>query len=73
MSGCSIIGIPLGTRLSSVVLAGDEVHIWIALKNRSREYQDWEGTFLRVESSGRVTRVTKDSAYTVDDEFVIKE
>lgn len=69
----SIIGIPLGTRLSSVVLVGGEVHIWIALKKREKDYSRWQGTYLRVEQSGRVTRVTQDDNYTTDDEFVIKE
>ena len=69
----SIIGIPLGTRLSQVVLAGDEVHVWIAIKCRGNNYDDWQGTYLRIEANKRVTRITRDDAYTVDDEFVIKE
>lgn len=69
----SIIGIPLGTRLSQVVLAGGEVHVWIAIKNRGNSYDDWQGTYLRIETNGCVTRVTRDDNYTVDDVFVIKE
>lgn len=68
-----IIGIPLGTRLSQVVLVGDEVHVWIAIKNRGKDYSLWQGTYLRIESNKRVTRVTKDDAYQCDDEFIIKE
>ncbi len=70
----AVIGIPLGTRLQSVVLSKGEVHIWIAVKFRDPDYSKWQGTFLRVEPSGRVTRVTYDDAYAVDtDEFIIKE
>ena len=69
----SIIGIPLGTRLHALVLRGGCIHVWIALKNKHAEYDKWQGTYLRVEPSGRVTRVTQDDNYTTDDEFVIKE
>lgn len=69
----AIVGIPLGTRLQSVVLVGGEVHIWIAVKLRDPDYSKWQGTYLRIETSGRVTRVTNDDAYTTTDEFVIKE
>jgi hypothetical protein len=68
----AIIGIPYGTRLLSVVLVGGETHLWTAVKCRG-PYEKWQGTYLRIENNGRVTRVTKDDAYTVDDEFVIKE
>lgn len=47
--------------------------MWIAVKCRGKDYADWQGTYLRVEQSGRVTRVRKDDAYDTDDEFVIKE
>jgi hypothetical protein len=68
-----VIGIPLGTRLSSVVLVGGETHVWIALKKRVPKYTDWEGTYLRIEPNGRVTRVTVGPDVPVDDEFIIKE
>lgn len=78
MTSCSrdadIIGIPYGTRLQQLVLVGAEVHVWIAVRTpRPRSYSDWQGTFLRVEPNGRVTRVTRDDNYTTDDEFVIRE
>lgn len=73
MTEPAIIGIPLGTRLSSVVLVGGEVHVWIALKKRVPVYSDWQGTYLRIETNGRVTRVTNDDVYTTTDEFIIKE
>lgn len=73
MTNAQIIGIPLGTRLSQVVLVGGEVHIWIALKSRHVPYEQWQGTYLRCETNGRVTRVTRDDAYECDDVFVIKE
>lgn len=70
----AIIGIPLGTRLQQLVLSGGEVHVWIAVKTpRPADYALWQGTYLRVEPSGRVTRVTRDDAYMCDDEFIIKE
>lgn len=68
-----IIGIPLGTRLHAVVLHGGCVHVWIALKSRAKDYSQWQGTYLNIEPNGRVTRVTRDDAYTCDDEFVVKE
>lgn len=58
----SIIGIPLGTRLQQLVLHGDEVHVWIAVKSRDPDYNKWQGTYLRVTPSNEVTRVTIDSA-----------
>lgn len=68
-----IITVPLGTRLNAVVLHGDEVHVWIAIGQRDEDYNQWRGTYLRVERSGRVTRVTVDDHYATDDEFVIRE
>lgn len=79
-----IIGIPSGTRLQAVVLIppsdidklydrSGETHIWIACKQRGPDYSKWQGTYLRVEPNGRVTRVTVDDNNTCDDEFVIKE
>lgn len=71
-STAAIIDIPYGTRLASVVLVRGEVHVWIALKSKGPEYNKWQGTYLRIEESGRVTRVTQDDNYTTDDEFLIK-
>lgn len=68
-----IIGVPNGTRLQAVVLVEDGTHIWIACKQRGPDYSKWQGTYLYVQNNGRVTRVTVDDNYTVDDEFVIKE
>lgn len=68
-----VIGIPLGTRLQSVVLVGGEVHIWMAVKCRGKDYADWQGSYMRVEPNGRVSIIRKDDAYDVDEEFVIKE
>lgn len=73
LSGHDVIGIPLGTRLQSLVLIGGEVHVWIAVKQRSKNYAEWQGTYIRIEQSGRVTRVRHDDAYDTDDEFLIKE
>ena len=68
-----IIGIPYGTRLQALVLVDGETHVWIACKKRGPDYSKWQGTYLRIEPSGRVTRVTNDDAYTCTDEFIIKE
>ena len=79
-----IIGIPHGTRLHAIVLIppsdsdklyerGGETHVWTACKQRGPDYSKWQGTYLRIENNGRITRVTVDDNYTVDDEFVIKE
>lgn len=67
-----VVGIPLGTRLQQLVLFGDEVHVWIAVKKRDADYSKWQGTCLVCSPDGSVTRVTHDDAYTVDDVFVIK-
>ena len=67
-----IIGIPYGTRLQALVLHNDEVHVWIACKQRGPDYSKWQGTFLRIEANGRITRVTNDGSRD-DDEFVVKE
>lgn len=68
-----VIGIPLGTRLCSVVLVSGEVHIWTAVKCRDKDYAKWQGTYMRIEPSGRVSLVRRDDAYDVDDVFLIKE
>lgn len=68
-----IVGIPPATRLHQLVQVGDEWHVWIALKKRELRYEDWQGTYLRVEPNGRVTHVRRDDNYLDDDEFVIKE
>lgn len=47
--------------------------MWIAVKQRSKNYAEWQGTYIRIEQSGRVTRVRHDDAYDTDDEFLIKE
>ena len=73
MTIAEIIGIPLGTRLHALVVHGDEIHVWIALKARLRDYDKWQGTYLRIEPNKRITRVTRDESYMCDDEFVIKE
>lgn len=68
------VAIPLGTRLTALVLKDDEVHVWIATKDKSVPYEQWQGTFIRIERSGRITRVTVDDALpNGEDEFVIKE
>lgn len=64
-----VIGIPMGTRLQSVVLQNGEVHIWIAVKSMTGVPATWVGTYLRVEPNGKVTRVTTGE---FEDEFVIK-
>ena len=69
----TIIGIPHGTRLQAVVLCNNEIHAWVACKQRGPDYSKWQGTYLKIEYNGRVTRVTVDDNYDVDDEFVIKE
>lgn len=56
------------------MLVGDETHVWIATKNTHLRYEKWQGTYLRVEANGRVTRVTIDDALPVDPvPFVIKD
>lgn len=67
-----MIGIPAGTRLQGLVVFGGEVHVWIAVKCRG-PYAEWQGTYIRIEPNGRITRVRRDDAYDMDDEFVIKE
>lgn len=71
----SPIIVPLGTRLTGLAIGDDgEVHVWVANKDKTVPYNEWEGTFIRIEPSGRVTRVTKDSANIIDyDELVIKD
>ena len=73
MADIDIIGIPLGTRLASIVLVRGETHVWIALKKREPDYTRWQGTYLRIEPTGRVTRVTQDDENPVDDTFLIKK
>lgn len=68
------IAIPLGTRLTGLAIMPDgEVHVWIANKDKSIPYVAWQGTFIRIETNGRITRVTRDDALPVDvDELVIR-
>lgn len=67
--------VPLGARLTGLAVGNNgEVHIWLANKDKSVPYEQWEGTYLRIEPSGRITRVTKDTSNTTDyDELVIKD
>lgn len=69
------IAIPLGTRLTGLAITDDgEVHVWIANKDKSVPYEQWQGTFLRIDQRGNVTRVTVDDALPQhEDEFVIRE
>lgn len=69
-----IVAIPLGTRLTGLAVGDNgEVHVWIANKDKSLPYSEWEGTFLRIELSGRITRVTRDTSNTPDyDELEIR-
>ena len=69
-----IVAIPLGTRLTGLAVGNNgEVHVWIGNKDKSLPYEQWEGTFLRIEPSGRITRVTKDTSNTPDyDELEIR-
>lgn len=73
LSKPDIIGVPYGARLEQVVLYHGEVHVWMAIKCRPDKYEDWQGTYLRIERNGRVTRVTQDDAYDYDQEFLIKK
>jgi hypothetical protein len=59
---CDIIGIPNGTRLQQIVLCGDAIHVWIAIKCRNIDYNKWQGTYLQITPSKEVTRVTIDDA-----------
>jgi hypothetical protein len=74
-SDTDLIAIPLGTRLTGLAVAHNgEVHIWIANKDKSVPYEQWQGTFIRVEPSGRISRVTIDTAIEGgEDELVIKK
>lgn len=69
-----IITVPLGTRLTGLALTTEgEVHVWIANKDRSVNYEHWEGTFIRIEPNGRVTRVTREQGITSEiPELVIR-
>ena len=66
--------VPLGARLTGLAVGDNgEVHVWLANKDKSVPYEQWQGTFIRIEPSGRITRVTKDTANVVDfDELVIR-
>uniref|UniRef100_A0A6H1ZAY4 Uncharacterized protein n=1 Tax=viral metagenome TaxID=1070528 RepID=A0A6H1ZAY4_9ZZZZ len=55
------------------MLHGDEVHVWTAVGKRDEDYSQWRGTYLRIERSGRVTRVTVDDNYATDMELVVRE
>lgn len=56
-----LIAIPLGTRLTGLAVTDTgEVHVWFANRDKSVPYEEWEGSFLRIEPSGRITRVTID-------------
>ena len=70
-----IITVPYGTRLNGLALSDEgEVHVWIANKDRSVPYEQWEGTFIRIEPNGRVTRVTRESGIIEEiPEMVIRE
>lgn len=70
-----IISVPFGTRLTGLALTPEgEVHVWVANKDRSINYEHWEGTFIRIEPNGRVTRVTRESGITSEiPELVIRE
>lgn len=67
-----IIGIPHGTRLNALVMLENEIHVWIACKQRGPDYSKWQGTYLRIEHNGRITRITNDGSRD-DEEFVVKE
>lgn len=69
----NVINAPVGTRLYAIVTHGDEVHVWIAIARRSEYYEDWRGTYISLEPSGRVTRVTADDNYPTDDIMIIRE
>lgn len=64
---------PHGTRCHAIVLHDNEVHVWIATASRDDDYKKWQGTFLRIEQSGRVTRVTVGEHLDHDEEFVIRQ
>lgn len=68
----NIVGIPLGTRLHAIVIGDTYVDVWIALKKRGPDASAYQGTFLRVHNNGQVVRITRDDAYTCDDEFEIR-
>ncbi len=73
-SGYDIIDIPLGTRLQRIVLKDGEVHVWIAIRFAPpAHYDQWQGTYLRIEPNGRVMRITVDDNNVLDDEFIIKD
>lgn len=70
-----VIAIPLGTRLTSLAISNDgEVFVWIANKDRSVPYDEWQGTYLHIKPDGSVTRITRDDAIpNGEDVFMIKE
>lgn len=65
---------PYGTRCHAIALVDDEVHVWIALNTqRSDDYSKWQGTFLRIDRRGNVSRVTVDDELDYDPEFIVRE
>lgn len=71
----AVIAIPLGTRLTGLAITEDgEVHVWIANKDKTVPYEQWQGTYLSIDQRGNVTRVTVDDALpTGSDEFIIRK
>lgn len=67
-----IIAIPLGTRLSALVINADSCDVWIALKQRGPDVSAYQGTFLRVYHNGKVERITRDNSYDVDDIMIVR-
>ena len=55
-----LIGIPLGTRLSGLLRVKDGWQVWIAVKDKSANPSQWQGTYLLCNDDGSVIRVQND-------------
>lgn len=52
------IGIPLRTPLVALFRVTSGWHVWIAVRDPQMPYTKWQGTYLALDDTGGVTRVT---------------
>ena len=55
-----LIGIPLGTRLSGLLRVKNGWQVWIAVKDKSVNPSQWQGTYLLCNDDGSVIRIQND-------------
>lgn len=55
-----VIGIPQGTRLSGLLRVKDAWQVWIAVKDKSANPSQWQGTYLLCHDDGSVLRIQND-------------